>query len=84
MQMSVSLRPSSVKNPALQIDISAGCLRYLGSKAATLRGLNMRFQAGKWTCILGRSGCEKTSLLRYLADLVDQLPLHLTRPFRCI
>nr|WP_041766456.1 ABC transporter ATP-binding protein [Psychromonas ingrahamii] len=70
--MSVSTRPLSVKSPALQIDISAGYLRYTGSKAATLQGINMRFPAGQWTCILGRSGCGKTSLLRYLAGLLDQ------------
>ncbi|WP_442966018.1 ABC transporter ATP-binding protein [Psychromonas sp. MB-3u-54] len=70
--MSASMRALSAKIPALQIDISAGYLRYTGSKTATLQGLNMSFPAGQWTCILGRSGCGKTSLLRYLAGLLDQ------------
>ncbi|WP_415228802.1 ABC transporter ATP-binding protein [Psychromonas sp.] len=70
--MSVSLRTSSVKSPALRIDISAGYLRYLDCQAPTLRGINVSFPAGQWSCILGRSGCGKTSLLRYLAGLLDQ------------
>jgi putative hydroxymethylpyrimidine transport system ATP-binding protein len=72
MQMSVSVGPLSANNPALQIGISAGYLRYTDSKAPTLQGVNMRFPAGQWTCILGRSGCGKTSLLRYLAGLLDK------------
>lgn len=56
-----------------QIDIRAGYLRYLDSDKATLDGLNMQLPIGQWTCILGRSGCGKTSLLRYLAGLLDNL-----------
>lgn len=70
--MSVSMRPLLLNNPAPRIDICAGYLRYLGCKTATLQGINMRFPAGQWTCILGRSGCGKTSLLRYLAGLLEQ------------
>ncbi|MFT5719782.1 MAG: putative hydroxymethylpyrimidine transport system ATP-binding protein [Motiliproteus sp.] len=72
IQMSVSLQSSSAKDPALQIDICAGYLRYIDSKTPILQGINMRIPAGQWTCILGRSGCGKTSLLRYLAGLLDQ------------
>ncbi|MFT6916352.1 MAG: putative hydroxymethylpyrimidine transport system ATP-binding protein [Motiliproteus sp.] len=72
IQMSISLRSPSVDCPALQIDIHAGYLRYIDSKMPTLQGINMQLPAGQWTCILGRSGCGKTSLLRYLAGLLDQ------------
>ncbi|WP_415225373.1 ABC transporter ATP-binding protein [Psychromonas sp.] len=70
--MSDSAASSSVNIPPLQIEISAGYLRYVGSKMATLQGVNMCFPAGQWSCILGRSGCGKTSLLRYMAGLLDQ------------
>lgn len=69
MPMSVD---SPSHNPAIGMVISAGYLRYLHSTAATLEGINMTFPAGQWTCILGRSGCGKTSLLRYLAGLLDR------------
>ncbi|GAL04238.1 hydroxymethylpyrimidine ABC transporter ATPase component [Photobacterium aphoticum] len=54
------------------ITISGGHLQYLDSDVATLADLNMLLPAGKWTCLLGRSGCGKTSLLRYLAGLLDE------------
>lgn len=56
-----------------QIAIRAGYLRYLDSDKATLEALNMQIPVGKWTCILGRSGCGKTSLLRYMAGLLDEV-----------
>ena len=55
---------------AIGIDISGGYLRYHNSLEATIAGLNVRIPAGAWTCILGRSGCGKSSLLRYLANLL--------------
>lgn len=53
------------------IEISGGSLCYHDSQVATLAGLNMQIPAQRWTCILGRSGCGKSSLLRYLAGLLD-------------
>jgi putative hydroxymethylpyrimidine transport system ATP-binding protein len=47
-------------------------MQYIDSQAPTLQGINMQMPAGQWTCILGRSGCGKTSLLRHLAGLLDQ------------
>lgn len=54
------------------IEISGGYLRYQDSQQATISGLNMQIPIGEWTCLLGRSGCGKTTLLRYLAGLLDQ------------
>ncbi|MGF1725377.1 ABC transporter ATP-binding protein [Photobacterium nomapromontoriensis] len=57
-------------NVSVGIDISGGSLRYHDSQVATLEGVNMHIPAQRWTCILGRSGCGKSSLLRYLAGLL--------------
>ncbi|QUM76222.1 ABC transporter ATP-binding protein [Moritella sp. 24] len=57
---------------AMNISISNGRLRYSDSTAPVLQGLNITMLAGQWTCILGRSGCGKTTLLRHLAGLLNQ------------
>lgn len=55
---------------AKQLEIAGGYLRYLDSAHPTVFGLNMQIPVGRWTCLLGRSGCGKTSLLRHLAGLL--------------
>ena len=57
---------------AVKIAIKNGYLHYNDSIEPVLSQLNMTIPARQWTCILGRSGCGKTSLLRYLAGLLDQ------------
>jgi putative hydroxymethylpyrimidine transport system ATP-binding protein len=56
----------------VSIAITNGYLRYKNRLEPVLNTLNMTMPARQWTCILGRSGCGKTSLLRYLAGLLDQ------------
>jgi putative hydroxymethylpyrimidine transport system ATP-binding protein len=69
----VILAPTNSKNStAVNITITNGYLRYHDSIDPVLSQLNMTMPAKQWTCILGRSGCGKTSLLRYLAGLLDQ------------
>ncbi len=53
------------------IEIKKGALQYLDSDTPIMQNLNMQIPAHRWTCILGKSGCGKSSLLRYLAGLLD-------------
>ncbi|MEZ8408252.1 ABC transporter ATP-binding protein [Vibrio splendidus] len=53
------------------VQLSNASLRYNDSELATLSGLSLSLNAGKWTVLLGRSGCGKTTVLRYLAGLLD-------------
>jgi len=69
--MSANTLAISANKNAVSIDISGGYLRYHDSTEVTVAGLDMHIPAGQWTCILGRSGCGKSSLLRYLANLLD-------------
>jgi len=52
------------------ITIKDGALQYQQDAQPVLAELNMEMPAKSWTCILGRSGCGKTTLLRYLANLL--------------
>nr|WP_237487062.1 ABC transporter ATP-binding protein [Vibrio hippocampi] len=54
------------------IEVVAGQLRYRDSATATLNRLNLTLPAGRWSVLLGRSGCGKTTVLRYLAGLLDE------------
>ncbi|MEZ8104512.1 ABC transporter ATP-binding protein [Vibrio cortegadensis] len=57
--------------PGEWLDIISGYLRYQDSEQPIISRLNMRMPIKQWTCILGRSGCGKSSLLRYLAGLLE-------------
>lgn len=56
---------------AMGIEICNAKLQYLDANKPTLADLNMSLKAGEWTVILGRSGCGKTTILRYLAGLLE-------------
>lgn len=46
-------------------------LHYQGASQPLFQNLDLQLAAGTWTCLLGRSGCGKTSLLRMLAGLIE-------------
>ncbi|WP_026971836.1 ABC transporter ATP-binding protein [Aliagarivorans marinus] len=62
---------TSVSGPRLGIAIEHASLRYHDAEQPVLANVNMQIGAGRWTTLLGRSGCGKTTLLRYLAGLLD-------------
>ena len=72
MLMSVDTQRLSGQKNGVSIDIVDGYLRYHDNAEVTLARLNVHIPAKAWTCILGRSGCGKSSLLRYLANLLEE------------
>lgn len=59
-----------MSNSAL-IEISGGALRYNDYDENVLSKLEMTFTKHQWTSVLGKSGCGKTSLLRFMAGLLN-------------
>nr|WP_321385698.1 ABC transporter ATP-binding protein [uncultured Vibrio sp.] len=57
---------------AFGVQLSNACLQYNDNLIPTLAGVNMNIPAGQWTVLLGRSGCGKTTILHYLAGLLDE------------
>jgi putative hydroxymethylpyrimidine transport system ATP-binding protein len=53
------------------IKLSHGRLQYRNERSAVLAKFNMQIKENQWTAILGKSGCGKTSLLRFLAGLLE-------------
>ena len=68
----VSPPQSTINIAAVSIVIAGAYLRYHNSAKATLAVLKIHIHGAAWTCILGRSGCGKSSLLRYLADFLTE------------
>ncbi len=56
----------------ISLIIKDGYLRYYSSNNVILSGLNMQIPAQSWTCLLGKSGCGKSSLLRHIAGLLQR------------
>ncbi|MDK9736445.1 ABC transporter ATP-binding protein [Vibrio sp. D404a] len=55
----------------LGVELTNASIRYLDNELSTLQGLNLSVAAAQWTVLLGRSGCGKTTILRYLAGLLS-------------
>jgi putative hydroxymethylpyrimidine transport system ATP-binding protein len=67
-EIEISNQPAQA---ALGIELVGAGIRYQDSSIATLANLNLSLDAQKWTVILGRSGCGKTTVLRYMAGLLE-------------
>lgn len=55
------------------ISITDLTLKFRQNDKVIFSHLNLLLQGGKWTCVVGRSGCGKTTLLRLLANLLDDV-----------
>ncbi|PKF61004.1 hydrogenase expression protein [Psychromonas sp. psych-6C06] len=55
---------------AVGFNIENGQLRYSDAKQAIIDNLSLTILPSQWTAILGKSGCGKTTILRYLAGLL--------------
>ncbi len=53
------------------VQISRASLHYENGPQPIFSHLDLLLPAGQWTCLLGASGCGKTSLLRLLAGLIE-------------
>lgn len=56
---------------SLHVSVKELRLQYKESKAPVFDNLNLELHSGQWTCVLGSSGCGKTSLLRLMAGLIS-------------
>ncbi|NAW63657.1 ABC transporter ATP-binding protein [Photobacterium halotolerans] len=56
----------------LGVSIKQLTLSFPGQTAPLFSQLDLTIKAGEWHCILGQSGCGKTTLLRLLADLLPE------------
>lgn len=60
----------------IAIEIRNLRLAYQDSQSTVIEGLDISIAAAQWTCLLGRSGCGKTTLLRFLAAIDDEQLLY--------
>ncbi|MCW8329942.1 ABC transporter ATP-binding protein [Photobacterium sp. SDRW27] len=67
------LNPAHIK-PVAAVDIWLKnlSLTYKDASEALFVDLELTLPAGQWTCLLGKSGCGKTTLLRHLAGLIEE------------
>lgn len=56
---------------AFGIELVNAGLQYNDTQTPVLAGITMTIPAQQWTVMLGRSGCGKTTMLRYLAGLLE-------------
>lgn len=70
MMLSPAARTQS---PPVRISLNQASLRYRDADHDLFVDLNLTLPAGQWTCLLGKSGCGKTTLLRHLAGLTDDV-----------
>src|SRR5581483_7929115 len=53
-------------------DLSKTFIKATGGEVEALRNINLQIEEGEFICIVGASGCGKTTFLRILDGLIDQ------------
>lgn len=62
---------NSTQNSGIGVNIQNLNLHYKNQPEPVFKSLNFKLSAGRCTCLLGRSGCGKSSLLKAMAGLLD-------------
>ncbi|MDP9807071.1 ATP-binding cassette subfamily B protein [Trueperella bonasi] len=70
---SISAPTSPIPLPAGPIDfeLDRACLQYPGAEEPVLSDIDMRFEPGKVTALIGSTGAGKSSVVRLLPRLID-------------
>ena len=75
-KMNINLAPNvsgdSTLAKGVAVSIEGLTLRYNDATSPLFNHLNLELPASQWTCLLGKSGCGKTTLLRHLAGLLEE------------
>lgn len=71
MNQALKHRNDGVDKPALQFSGSASI-----SGEPIFSGLDLQLETGKWTCLLGKSGVGKSTVLRLFAGLSEDIVLN--------
>ena len=57
------------------LEISSLCVRYPGADTLTLRDVDLTLSAGQITCVIGESGCGKTTLFHSILQLPGRVEI---------
>ncbi|MCM0148877.1 ABC transporter ATP-binding protein [Photobacterium galatheae] len=72
----ISIRPEDNRHTAyqagLEVQLNNILLQFPGQETPLFEQLNITLAPGEWHCLLGQSGCGKTTLLRLLAGLLPE------------
>lgn len=69
--MDAQILAQNLSSESPSICIKDASLCYQGMPLPVFNGMTLEFPAGQWSVLVGKSGCGKTSLLRYLAGLLE-------------
>ncbi|WP_157097616.1 ABC transporter ATP-binding protein [Photobacterium sp. J15] len=62
----------ALTEPGVSVRLKNVSLAFNDAEQELFSQLNLSLPSNQWTCLLGKSGCGKTTLLRFLAELMDE------------